>query len=172
MDDYLGSAAGEAARHPSTSTTTSARLPAERRHPSSSTTTSAWPPAERCDTLIIDDHFGSATSGAAAPLVVNVHLGLVAERSCSTHLARRPHHAHRHLSTGADIKLAAPSTSVLDELATTVTTRNTPAPKRPRRRRQDAEARPTTRPALHISTVATHTCTSKSMSPRRPGTRK
>jgi len=45
----------------------------------------------------VDDYFGSAAGQAAAPLVVNIHLGLVAERSCDTCPARCPRHVHHHL---------------------------------------------------------------------------
>ena len=65
-----------------------------------STTTSARPPVERGGTPLrrdVDDYFGSAAGEAAAPLVVNIHLGLVAKRSCDTCPARCPRHVHHHL---------------------------------------------------------------------------
>ena len=83
------------------STTTSARPPAERRHSSSRRQRppqlghrwSGGTPLRRD----VDDYFGLAAGKAAAPLVVNIHLGLVAEWSCDTCPARCPRHVHHHL---------------------------------------------------------------------------
>ena len=54
---------------------------AEQRHPSSSTTTFARPPAAA--PLVVDDHLGSAASRAAAPLIVDDHLASATSRAAA-----------------------------------------------------------------------------------------
>jgi len=112
--------------------------PAEQRHPSSSTTTFARPPAAA--PLVVDDHLGSAASRAAAPLIVDDHLASAASRAAAPPHRRQPFHLGHRRGDGTIVAGTAHPSPALQAQYRPTTTGVVETPK----------CSSATRPALHV----------------------